>query len=440
MSLPAPPGRSSRFGPLPLRTPVGQSTAAIAGRRRFAPLYRSGKQAPHGLFERGGYQAIPGWAATDLARKWAGADVSWRNALDGLGRPVYGGYVVNEVIAGVLQPGAVNGGVRWAALQPNGPYTDLNLAVIRDAVAEVRAWNAVPGHVRQGLILRVFSGQRIPLTTSPAGLSYLTLGGTFWTSCFGTASFRVGRFWTPPWRAAATDFIRRLAAAVDSIPEILMIAFSPDATQGQEPMIREDGQLTIAPGNAWDGIGGVIDPVTNILAAGYTPAQDLVNQTAWWQTMAALFVQTYVRCTYNPFQVLTGPNSTNNPGPPASANVESVPNMEQIMAAAVAALSPLAAVGNNSLRWTATSNPAIPTTIAQGYAYAKLLTALRTIQTGTLQAMTAASLVAVIGQAGADGATALELPNGYSTTNSGPNGTTPPVGIADLQAAVVAFP
>ena len=145
----------------------------------------------------------------------------------------------------------------WNVLQPS-PDTLVTTRIDKE-VAAVRAWNAANPTNQRGLRLRITAGFNTPAWA-------LNLGGPAVHLCStsGTCGL-VPRWWTAPVQAAYAAFTARLAAHVNSMPEIREVTVGLTMVRFGEVMVR----FPTAAGNA-----------AAYAAAGYTEALDIAAMKA----------------------------------------------------------------------------------------------------------------------------------------------------------------
>jgi hypothetical protein len=185
---------------------------------------------------------------------------------------------LDSVVSGYIIEG------QWSKLQPvaNGPLVTTS---IDRAVAAVRAWNAANPTEPRGLRLRVESG-----VDAPNWVKDLSGGPVAVTAPSG-ATGTVPLWWTQPVEDAYTQFIAKLAAYTDSIPEIREVTVGATMEFFGEIFIRFPSQNAAA-----------------LNAAGYTVAADVAAIESSFRAHLA-FAHTTTQIDVNGYQELTGGGS-----------------------------------------------------------------------------------------------------------------------------------
>jgi fibronectin type 3 domain-containing protein len=194
--------------------------------------------------------------------------------------PVVNGYVVQA---------------NWADLQPTqgGPITANN--AIDQAIADARARNAQNrGSSAQppiSLKLRVFAGDEAPewaknLDGPPVSVKDAGPSGVYQT---------VGRFWTANFAAAYQDFMTKLAALYDGVPEVRDVVISRCTLTTAEPFLRMTSDQT---------------SVNNLIAAGFTTAADHTCHQQQVDVHNAVWQRTTSSLAFTPYQQINSTGKT----------------------------------------------------------------------------------------------------------------------------------
>lgn len=226
-----------------------------------------------------------------------------------------------NVLSGFVAHGAIGGGVTWAELQPTqgGPIASNN--AIDKAINAARAQNSLSSQTRPWSVkIRAFTGEN----AAPAWAMALA-GGPI----TGSAG-KMGVWWSPAWIAAWEDFMTKLAAKYDSVPEIGEVVCGPSATQYMEPLSKNDFD---------SGTG-----LTSALRKGvYTPDWSWTADKAN-HVKAATFMQSVWTTTPMVYSFLPATDISGSPNPDMTFTLSL---MDSIKSGVVASLGGL---GNNSLR------------------------------------------------------------------------------------------
>lgn len=206
-----------------------------------------------------------------------GADTNVKSPLKGLlDRRSAPAGVYQDALGGFVVEG------RWAELQPTQGGAIVADNAIDQAIADIRAINsAKPGRNLQ-LKVRLFTGTSAPAwaknldgSNTAVSVSDPVDGGT------GT----IGRFWNDAFGNAYDDFVSKLAAKYDAVPEIREVTVARCMTVYAEPFIRQVASQ---------------QTVTNLLDAGYTVAKDkqchreqLDAHKSWSTTRSSIALSPY---------------------------------------------------------------------------------------------------------------------------------------------------
>lgn len=191
----------------------------------------------------------------------------------------------SELAGYVVEGPGDYGAVSWSQLQasPEGPITPDN--PIDRAITEMHTWNAANTAHPEVLKVRINAGIHSPAWA-------MTLGG----ACVSVRDPGFGvqgctpRFWTPQFAAAFYDFERELAAKYDTVPEIAEVVIARNMTIYNEPLLRQ----TSDPGS-----------VADLISAGYTTANDEINQLTDIAGFGRYWKHTRVGFAFNPYQTIS---------------------------------------------------------------------------------------------------------------------------------------
>jgi hypothetical protein len=158
-----------------------------------------------------------GWAEHNRRNRPFAASSRWAPSFMG-----YGGDPVNTLEPLNAKPGIFGGLViisTWRQLQhePNGEIPDNN--PIDKALADVRAYNAKNPQKPLAVKVRIFAGIEAPAWA-------MKIGGEPIATIHNGKKRVIGRFWSPEYRRAWTQFQRKLAAKYDSRPLIHEVAMT----------------------------------------------------------------------------------------------------------------------------------------------------------------------------------------------------------------------
>lgn len=277
--------------------------------------------------------------------------------------------------------------VTWASAQPSqgGP---VSVPALDAALAAATAWNASNPSAPVFVDLRLTAGIDAPAWVKSLGGNPISV-----TDPASAASGTVGRFWLPDSEAAYAALQEQLAAEYDANPLLRAVQIDGCGLVYDEPMIRYLGDAADAAA---------------LSAAGFTTAQDqqcqvseIIAHQAWHQTRSLL--------AFNPYQDL-------------AANAVDEPYTEHLMGLCRQILGDRCILSNQSIR--------TPQLASTGYAsmYAALKVAGQPLEFQTAQLTKVGDLQQTIQWAIGEGATAVELPAGFSTVLSATQAT------ADSQA------
>jgi hypothetical protein len=180
---------------------------------------------------------------------------------------------------GVVDNVVVN--ASWSQLQtaPGSAITSNN--TIDSAIANVRQLNASNPGLDLHLKLRINSGINAPSWAMSLGGPPVYIDDPTVTHMSGY----IGRFWTKPFGTAYQDFMTKLAAKYDTVPEIRDVTISRCTIFFDEPFVRF----------TWDP-----QAIQALLAAGYSvradhacQAQEIDDASAWTHTPSSLSVEDY---------------------------------------------------------------------------------------------------------------------------------------------------
>ncbi len=195
-----------------------------------------------------------------------------------------------QLPAAAWQP-VVNGYVlraNWADLQTTqgGAITANN--AIDQAIAQLRILNAQNRgvHAPMRLKLRVLAGDSAPDWAKNVGGPPVSVQDAQNASTYDT----VGRFWTPAFGAAYQDFMTKLAARYDGVPEVRDVVVSRCTLTTAEPFIRMMNDTTT---------------VANLRAAGFTVAADHTCHQEQVDVHKAVWLHTTSSVAFTPYQQIT---------------------------------------------------------------------------------------------------------------------------------------
>ena len=103
------------------------------------------------------------------------------------------------------------------------------------------------------------------------------------------ASVTIPDLWSPEYRTAVESLINWMATEFDNDARLLAVTAAADSTYYQEPFIKGLSNATNRQ---------------NILAAGYTEAEDRSNMK-WQLDIMTAFTKTPIQLAYNPYQYIT---------------------------------------------------------------------------------------------------------------------------------------
>jgi len=155
----------------------------------------------------------------------------------------YRGDPVNTLEPLNAKPGIFGGLViisTWRQLQPepNGEIPDNN--PIDKALADVRAYNAKNPQKPLAVKLRIFAGIEAPAWA-------MKIGGEPIATIHNDKKRVIGRFWSPEYRQAWTQFQHKLAAKYDSRPLIHEVAMTSCMSYTAEPFFIPDDPTVLNP-------------------------------------------------------------------------------------------------------------------------------------------------------------------------------------------------
>jgi hypothetical protein len=266
--------------------------------------------------------------------------------------------------------------VYWSDLEPDpdGPLAPDN--AIDQAIATTRTLNASHPGLDMSLKLRVYGGIYAPAWAKSLGGAPISVEN----SQSGTSG-TVGPFWTPQFGAAWDGFQAKLSAAYSSVPEIREVVIGGRcSTVFDEPFERNRASLS-----AFE-------------ADGYTMAADEQCLEQEIENAASLWPGTRIGMAFNPFQVMTG-----KPGTVDEAFTE------QMMELCRSRLGPRCVLENDSIRYP-----------PQGGAYGQMYATMTSLgppiayQTATMAKI--GNLIETLQWATQQGASSVELPDGYANT------------------------
>jgi hypothetical protein len=278
------------------------------------------------------------------------------------------------VYLGVVKAFVVS--VYWSDLEPDpdGPLAPDN--AIDQAIATTRTLNASHPGLDMSLKLRVYGGIYAPAWAKSLGGAPISVEN----SQSGTSG-TVGPFWTPQFGAAWDGFQAKLSAAYSSVPEIREVVIGGRcSTVFDEPFERNRASLS-----AFE-------------ADGYTMAADEQCLEQEIENAASLWPGTRIGMAFNPFQVMTG-----KPGTVDEAFTE------QMMELCRSRLGPRCVLENDSIRYP-----------PQGGAYGQMYATMTSLgppiayQTATMAKI--GNLIETLQWATQQGASSVELPDGYANT------------------------
>lgn len=231
-----------------------------------------------------------------------------RSAPTGVYQDALGGFVVEG---------------RWAELQTTQGGEIAANNDIDKAIADIRAINSAKTGRDLQLKIRLFTG-----TSAPAWAKNLDGANTAVTvnDPVDGGTGTVGRFWNDAFGNAYDDFVSKMAAKYDVVPEIREVTVARCMTVYAEPFIRQvTSQETVA----------------SLLAAGYTVAKDkqchreqLDSHKVWSTTRSSIAL--------NPYQVVD--NDSQTPGTDVSFTNEMANYCRQ-------SLGQRCVLENNSIGW-----------------------------------------------------------------------------------------
>ena len=268
-------------------------------------------------------------------------------------------------------------GARWSDLQltPGGPITPNN--AIDQALSEVRAANTSTPGLQMALKLRIYTGVYSPDWAKQLGGPPVDVYAKK-----GNVSGTVGYFWSNEFGLAYQDLMTKLAQKYDGVPEIRDVTMSRCMTVFAEPFIRD-----------------VSDPQTvlNLLAAGFTSAQDMTCETSQIDESRA-WKRTHLSLSFNPYQEISSAGTARN----------DETFTEQVMQRCRATLGPQCVLENNSIR-----SPNLPQYQAMYDAMQQLGPPIA-FQTAVAHKINS-TLAKTIEWAISVGASSVELPAGYQS-------------------------
>lgn len=279
--------------------------------------------------------------------------------------------------------------VYWSDLEPDpdGPIASNN--AIDQAIATVRSLDASHPGLNMALKLRIYGGIYAPAWAKSLGGAPISVENPQ-SGTSGT----VGPFWTSQFGAAWDGFQAKLSAAYSDVPEIQEVVIGGRcSTVFDEPFERNRASLSAFQADGY-----------TLTADEQCIQQEIENATGIWPG-------TRIGMAFNPFQVMTGP-----PG----AVDESF--TQQMMELCRSKLGPRCVLENDSIRYPVQSG-----TYAQMYATMKALGPPIAYQTSTMAKI--GNLSQTLQWAAQQGASSVELPDGYAATMTAP----------DLQSAATAL-
>ena len=352
------------------RSPEPTSTGTVGGTSSTAPRTAVGRPGSPG--------ATPGTGPTA-----GGPNPAGTTQPGGL-KPVTVGLLDRSAAPAAAYDHAVGGWVievYWADLQPtqDGPIVSGNK--IDRAIAQARQLAAADPSLHPQLKLRVLAGIHSPewaktLDGPPVTVSALIDHRS------GTAP----RFWTDNFARAYAGLQRRLAARYDAVPEILSTVVSQCTTVYAEPFQRQTDSA---------------QTVQDLDAAGFTQAADLqcyrtqiAAQQVWQRTRSEL--------AFNPYEVV---DPSGQSSPPGQGTDEAI--TDQMISYCRIVLGPRCVVANESIRW-----PPLGSYLPM---YSAIRAAGPPIAFQTAIASRVHDLGRTLSWAIAQGASSVELPDGYQT-------------------------
>ncbi|MBV8159481.1 MAG: hypothetical protein JO265_01020 [Acidimicrobiia bacterium] len=179
----------------------------------------------------------------------------------------------------------------WAALQPTqgGPIITNN--AIDQAIAQVRTLNAQHRGAQPPIYLklRLLAGDSAPDWAKNIDGPPISVHDTT-----GSGYVTVGHFWTPDFGAAYQDFMTKVAALYDGVPEVRDVVVSRCTLATAEPFLRMTSDPT---------------SVNNLRAAGFNVADDHTCQQQEVDVHNAVWKLTTSSVAFTPYQEIT-PTST----------------------------------------------------------------------------------------------------------------------------------
>jgi|GEM_PF-2988630 len=289
----------------------------------------------------------------------------------------------------------------WADLQPaqGGPITPNN--VIDQAIAQARTMNAQNrGNSAQppvSLKLRVFAGDDAPdwaknLDGAPVSVA----------DANGSGYKTVGRFWTTNFATAYQDFMTKLAALYDGVPEVRDVVISRCTLTTAEPFLRMTSDQT---------------SVNNLIAAGFTTAADHTCQQQETDVHNTVWQRTTSSTAFTPYQQIN---------PTGTTKVDETWT-ETMINYCRSALGSRCVLESNSIK-----DPSV----ARGPSYGPMYTKIKSMGP-PIAYQTASpnngltSLCNTLGWAVSQGAGAVELPQAYVR-----DGVSTPAGMASYDTAL----
>jgi hypothetical protein len=290
----------------------------------------------------------------------------------------------------------------WSALQPvqGGDIAPNN--AIDQAIAQLRTLNAQTRGTQPPtrLKLRVLAGDSAPDWAKNVGGPPVLVQDSASSGTYDT----VGRFWTPAFGAAYQDFMTKLAARYDGVPEVRDVVVSRCTLTTAEPFLRMTSDST---------------SVQNLRNAGFNVADDHTCHQQQVDVHKAVWLLTSSSVAFTPYQQIL-PTSTNVDESWTEAMIDYC--RQQMGSRCV--------LESNSIK-----DPSVPRGPSYGPMYAKIAATGPPIAYQTASPNNGlTSLCNTLGWAISQGTGAVELPQAYVR-----DGVSTPAGMASYDKALEGF-